>query len=190
MQQTQLTTGRALRAIPILALLTFSLVGCTSVYVPSFIKIYQPDIAQGNIIEPEQVAKIQIGMSAAEVNRILGTPALRDIFHRNQRETYVFYDKRGKRKAFQHVLVILYDADGRVAKIEQSGDPLSQAPAQDIPEALRNPKQPDDKALAEPNTGSDSNAAPSPYSLTAPATSNPALGDGAPLEPTAPALSQ
>lgn len=189
MQHTQLTTGRALRVIPILTLLSLSLVGCSSVYVPSFIKVYQPDIAQGNILEPEQVAKIQVGMSASEVNQILGTPALRDIFHRNQRETYVFYDKRGKGKAFQHILVVLYDADGRVAKIEQSGDPLSQAPAQDIPEALRNPKKTADKAPATSDTESDSSA-PSPYSLTAPATSTPELGGGAPLEPTAPALSQ
>lgn len=189
MQQTQLTTGRSLRVLPVLALLSLTLAGCSSVYVPSFIKVYQPDIAQGNILEPEQVAKIQVGMSAAEVNQILGTPALRDIFHRNQRETYVFYDKRGKAKAFQHVLIVLYDADGRVAKIEQSGDPLSQAPAQDMPQALRNPKKPTDKTPATADSAPN-NGLPSPYSLTAPATPTPALGGGAPLEPTAPALSQ
>lgn len=182
MQYIQLTFGRSLRVIPILTLL--SLASCSSVYVPSFIKVYKPDIAQGNILEPEQVAKIQVGMSAAEVHQILGTPALRDIFHRNQRDTYVFYDKRGKAKAFEHILVILYDADGRVAKIEQSGDPLSQAPALDIPEALRNPKKADDKA---PDTEPGSSS-PSPYSLTPPTTPTPALGGGAPLQPTAPAL--
>ncbi|WP_298217574.1 outer membrane protein assembly factor BamE [Halothiobacillus sp.] len=190
MQHTPLTTCRALRALPILTLLSLSLMGCSSVYVPSFIKVYQPDIAQGNILEPEQVAKIQVGMSATEVNQILGTPALEDIFHRNRRETYVFYDKRGKDKAFQHNLFVLYDANGRVAKIEQSGDPLSQAPAQDFPEALRNDKKPADQAPAATDTETNSSA-PNPYSLTAPATSTPALGGGGgPLEPTAPALSQ
>ncbi|OZB37598.1 MAG: hypothetical protein B7X35_02415 [Halothiobacillus sp. 14-56-357] len=189
MQHKPLTTGRALRALPILILLSLSLMGCSSVYIPSFIKVYQPDIAQGNILEPEQVAKIQLGMSAAEVNQILGTPALRDIFHRNQRETYVFYDKRGKREAFQHTLVILYDANGRVTKIEQSGDPLTQAPTQDIPEALRNAKKTADQTPATTDTETNSGA-PNPYSLTAPTTSTPALGGGAPLEPTAPALSQ
>lgn len=189
MQHKPLTTGRALRTLPILTLLSLSLMGCSSVYIPSFIKVYQPDIAQGNILEPEQVAKIQVGMSSSEVNQILGTPALRDIFHRNQRETYVFYDKRGKGKAFQHTLVILYDANGRVAKIEQSGDPLSQAPAQDIPEALRNTKKPTGQAPTNTDTETDSSA-PNPYSLTAPGTSTPALGGDAPLEPTAPTLSQ
>lgn len=189
MQHTQLTIGHALRVIPVLTLLSLSLMGCSSVYVPSFIKVYQPDIAQGNILEPEQVAKVQVGMSSTEVNQILGTPALRDIFHRNQRETYVFYDKRGKGKAYQHTLVVLYDANGRVEKIEQSGDPLSQAPAQDIPEALRNPKKPAKTPSDTSDSESDSSA-PNPYSLTAPAASTPALGGGAPLEPTAPALTQ
>jgi len=183
MQHTQPTLNRALRVMPILTLISLSLMGCSSVYVPSFIQVYQPDIAQGNILEPEQVAKVQVGMSAAEVNQILGTPALRDIFHRNQRETYIFYDKRGKKKAFQHTLVILYDANGRVAKIEQSGDPLSQAPAQDVPEALRHPKKP--AATPADNSVGD---AQSPYSLTAPAPTTPALGAGAPLEPSAPQL--
>jgi outer membrane protein assembly factor BamE len=187
MQCTQLTTGRILRVIPTLTLLTLSLVGCSSVYVPSFIKVYQPDIAQGNILEPEQVAKVQVGMSASEVNQILGTPALQDIFHRNRRETYVFYDKRGKQKAFQHTLIILYDANGRVDKIEQRGTPLSQAPAQDMPETLR-PPQKSAEPSAENSADASKDDSESQYSLTAPAASTPALGTGAPLAPAAPAL--
>ena len=187
MQHPLLTASRTPRVLTILALLSLPLMGCSSVYIPSFIKVYQPDIAQGNILEPEQVAKVQVGMSAPEVNQILGTPALRDIFHRNQRETYVFYDKRGKKEAFKHILVVLYDANGRVDKIEQSGDPLSQAPAQDFPEALRNPKKPTE-APSDNATDTSDSAKPSPYSLTPPAQPTPTLGTpSAPLEPTAPA---
>ncbi len=183
MQQSNRTTAlRITRALPLLALLAVSIGGCSSVYVPSFIKVYQPDIAQGNVLEPEQVAKVQVGMSQSDVNQILGTPALQDIFHRNQRETYVFYDKRGKNKAFQHTLVVLYDADGRVTKIEQQGDPLSQAPAQDFPEALRNKKtdatSSDAPATPRPEPGS---ITPSPYDLTPPASTG--LGGNAPLTP-------
>lgn len=189
MRHTQAISARILRAIPVLTLLALALTGCSSVYIPSFIKVYQPDISQGNILEPEQVAEVTVGMSQAEVNQILGTPALQDIFHRNRRETYVFYDKRGKGAAFQHNLIILYNNEGRVAKIEQSGDPLSKAPAQDIPEALRNPPKPA-KTTATPSNNAPNSGTPSPYSLTPPAQSNPTLGGGAPLEPAAPALTQ
>lgn len=183
----QYSKRTALRTLPLLTLLVASLSGCSTVYIPSFIKVYQPDIAQGNVLEPEQVAKVQVGMSQAEVNQILGTPALRDIFHRNQRETYVFYDKRGKGKAFQHTMIVLYDADGRVAKIEQAGDPLSQAPAQDLPEALRY-KKPAPEASStsetpsEPTPESGSAAPSSQYDLTPPPSGN-GLGGQAPLAP-------
>jgi outer membrane protein assembly factor BamE len=179
-QSSRLTALRITRELPLLALLAVSIGGCSSVYVPSFIKVYQPDIAQGNVLEPAQVAKVQLGMSKAEVNQILGTPALQDIFHRNQRETYVFYDKRGKNKAFQHTLVLLYDADGRVTKIEQQGDPLDQAPAQDFPQALRNKKAGADAPADTPVT--ESNAPPSPYDLTPPPAGT-GLCSAAPLTP-------
>ncbi|HUN00767.1 MAG TPA: outer membrane protein assembly factor BamE [Halothiobacillus sp.] len=184
MQQSSRSAAlRITRALPLLALLAMSVGGCSSVYVPSFIKVYQPDIAQGNVLEPEQVAKVQVGMSKSEVNQILGTPALQDIFHRNQRETYVFYDKRGKNKAFQHTLILLYDADGRVTKIEQQGDPLSQAPAQDFPEALRN-KKADTPSSDAPATqpSAPATATPSPYDLTPPPAGT-GLGSTAPLTP-------
>jgi outer membrane protein assembly factor BamE len=182
-QSIRFTALRITHTLPLLALLVVSIGGCSSVYVPSFIKVYQPDIAQGNVLEPEQVAKVQLGMSKAEVNQILGTPALQDIFHRNQRETYVFYDKRGKNKAFQHTLVLLYDADGRVTKIEQQGDPLDQAPAQDLPQALRNKKASADSAPADvPATDASAPATPSPYDLTPPPAGT-GLGSAAPLTP-------
>jgi outer membrane protein assembly factor BamE len=173
------------RSLPALTLLVLTLTGCSSVYVPSFIKVYQPDIAQGNIIEPKQVAQIKVGMDKSEVNQILGSPALKDIFHHNQRETYVFYDKRGKNTAFKHILVVVYDANGRVTKIEQSGDPLDQTPPQDLPEALRpenDTDHPEEKAKEMPSA-EGSNPASDPYALTPPGGGETGLGSGQPLQP-------
>lgn len=175
------------RSLPALTLLILALTGCSSVYVPSFIKVYQPDIAQGNIIEPKQVAQIKVGMDKSEVNQILGTPALKDIFHHNQRETYVFYDKRGKNTAFKHILVVLFDTNGRVAKIEQSGDPLDQTPPKDLPEALRPEhgtepmhKEAGERTQDTPSAEGD-NTATDPYAITPPG-SDPGLGSGQPLQ--------
>lgn len=177
------------RSLTVLTLLALALTGCSSVYVPSFIKVYQPDIAQGNIIEPKQVAQIKVGMDKSEVNQVLGTPALKDIFHQNQRETYVFYDKRGKKPAFEHILVVLYDANGRVTKIEQRGDPLDKTPAQDLPEARRD-KQPEASAADSAKEASSDSATPvmpggaakDPYALTPPPGAT-GLGDSQPLQP-------
>lgn len=145
--------------------MTLALSGCSKVYVPSFIKVYQPDIEQGNVLEPEQVAKLHVGMTRAEVHRILGTPALNDIFHRGKHETYVFYDKPGKHDVFQHNLTLIYNPDGTVAKIEQSGDPLSKAPAKDMPETATKKKKTEDSEPSEKEK--------SRYSLTPPKTTPP-----------------
>jgi outer membrane protein assembly factor BamE len=112
--------------LPVIAAL---LSGCSTVYVPSFIKVYQPDIQQGNIYEQAQVERLREGMSKAQVRAILGTPSLKDIFHEGQRDTYVYYDKRGKQEAFRHTLMIEYDRAGRVASIRRDGMDLAKAPS-------------------------------------------------------------
>lgn len=176
------------RSLTALTFLMLAVTGCSSVYVPSFIKVYQPDIAQGNILEAKQVAQLKVGMDKSQVNQILGTPALKDIFHQNQRETYVFYDKRGKNKAFKHILVVLYDTNGRVTKIEQSGDPLDQTPPHDLPETLRPGNEAaqtpakDDKTSTESGAPDNKNPASDPYALTSPG-NEPGLGSGQPLQP-------
>jgi len=111
---------RAFSALFIVA--SLSLAGCSQVYVPSFIQVYQPDIQQGNVLDAEDVARIYPGMYKQQVRDVLGTPSLETIFH-GDRWIYVYYDKRGKQKAFQHILAIYFDED-RVERIEQVGDPL------------------------------------------------------------------
>ena len=173
----------ALRFLPPATLLTAALTlgGCSTVYIPDFIKVYQPDIAQGNIIEPEQVAQLHQGMSSAEVQAIMGTPALQDIFHRHRRETYVFYDKRGKSKAFEHILTVEYDDNGRVSQIQQSGAPLDQAPKNSLlPSQRAVPKADNSPNAADTGTGGTSGAT---YSLTPAGGSAPNLGSPNALQP-------
>lgn len=150
------------RLIPAATLLALALTGCSTVYVPSFIRVYQPDIEQGNVLEPGQVAKLHVGMTRSAVHRLLGTPALSDIFHRDTRETYVFYDKPGKHDVFEHTLVLKYTPDGTVAKIEQSGQPLYKAPAKDFPESVLKKKPAKEKKPAPAPEKK------SPYRLTPP----------------------
>lgn len=175
----------AFRFLPSAALIAAALAlgGCSTVYIPNFIKVYQPDIAQGNIIEPAQVAQLHEGMSSAEVQAIMGTPALQDIFHRHRRETYVFYDKRGKNKAFEHILTVEYDNNGRVSHIEQRGAPLDQAPSSALlPSQREQPKTDDNSAQSPAAAGADTRTGEA-YRLTPAGGSAPTLGTPNALQP-------
>jgi outer membrane protein assembly factor BamE len=72
--QTALVTG--------LAIITLS--GC----------VYRMDIPQGNRIDPALVEQLEIGMSRNQVEFLLGTPAVVDLYRPDQWH-YVFYIKTG-----------------------------------------------------------------------------------------------
>jgi outer membrane protein assembly factor BamE len=55
---------------------------------------YRPDIQQGNFISKEMLEQLQVGQTRAQVQFILGTPLLIDIFHAD-RWDYPFYLARG-----------------------------------------------------------------------------------------------
>ncbi|MFP4155648.1 MAG: outer membrane protein assembly factor BamE [Halothiobacillaceae bacterium] len=97
--------------------------GCSKVYVPPFVQVYQPDIQQGNVLLSDDVDAIRAGMSRNQVRALLGSPSLEPVFDA-QRWNYVFYSKPSKKKAFKHLLVIEFDDDGRVRETRQEGEPL------------------------------------------------------------------
>ena len=55
---------------------------------------YRSDLAQGNFVEQEAVDQLRQGMSAAQVQYILGTPMLTDPFD-NTRWYYVHFLRQG-----------------------------------------------------------------------------------------------
>ena len=64
--------------ISILFLLSLFLISCSHLHV------YQPDIQQGNIISQEKIKKLQTGMTQEQVEDIMGTPVLENIFEPGQ----------------------------------------------------------------------------------------------------------
>ncbi len=56
----------------LIASLLISLVACTP---------HKIDIEQGNILKPEMLKQLEIGMSRSQVEFILGTPVIRDTFN-------------------------------------------------------------------------------------------------------------
>lgn len=88
--------------------LSFSLSGC-------FLRPYQIDIQQGNILTPADAAKIKRGMSSQKVVDILGSPVLKNIYIDN-RMVYIYTLQLGHKKMKMRRLVV-YFVGGRVTNI-------------------------------------------------------------------------
>lgn len=76
------------------------------------------DLQQGNTVKLEQLDAIEIGMTKAEVRRIMGSPMLSDPFHA-QRWDYIYRfipDQGFERKS----LLTLYFEDDLLARIDDS----------------------------------------------------------------------
>ncbi len=82
---------------------------------------YRMDIVQGNVVTQEQAARVQPGMSRAQVRDILGSPMLTDVFH-SDRWDYIFTIQRQGTTPQRREVVALF-----------SGDKLDRLDANDLP---------------------------------------------------------
>jgi outer membrane protein assembly factor BamE len=80
-----------MRKVIILALI-FSTMALTSSCV------YRSNIAQGNLIEQEDLDQVEVGMTRKQVRFLLGTPMIDDPFHKS-RWDYVYFLKIGRESA-------------------------------------------------------------------------------------------
>ena len=94
-----------------LIFLLFNLISCSSLdSVPEFLpKVYKIDIQQGNAISSEMLMKLKPGMTKAQVRFVLGTPLIKDTFHK-ERWDYI-YVMRLNDIVFEKRHVILNFAD-------------------------------------------------------------------------------
>ncbi len=74
------------------------------------------EVEQGNRLKAEDIERLQLGMSKAEVRRLLGEPVLKHPFEA-QRWDYL-YDRRGSERA--HKRLTLRFEDGQVAEMENA----------------------------------------------------------------------
>jgi outer membrane protein assembly factor BamE len=81
--------------------------------------LYRPEIQQGNLITAEQVAQLKVGMTRTQVQAVLGTPLLVDVFHAN-RWDYPYRTRRGSSPVEQRQFTVIFDGE-KVKSFE--GDP-------------------------------------------------------------------
>lgn len=99
--------------IALALLLVASLAGCTTTPYPF---VYKPPVYQGNMVNPNAVDQLKVGMTKDQVSNLMGTPVLDtplspDTWH------YV-YTLREKGKLVEHKQIILYFSGDRLARIQ------------------------------------------------------------------------
>jgi outer membrane protein assembly factor BamE len=77
---------------------------------------YKMDIQQGNMLEPEDVEQIKVGMSKAQVDHLLGMPISRDTF-KQDRWDYVYYLRKNNEPVEQRHLTVYFDHEGLVERV-------------------------------------------------------------------------
>ncbi|MBW2472463.1 MAG: outer membrane protein assembly factor BamE [Deltaproteobacteria bacterium] len=80
--------------------------------------VYRQTISQGNLIEQEDLDRVEVGMTRNQVRFLLGTPMVDDPFHAD-RWDYVYYLKVGRNDATFKRWISIFFADDVVAEIRR-----------------------------------------------------------------------
>jgi outer membrane protein assembly factor BamE len=98
--------------------------GCSTSKIPG---VYRPDIQQGNVVTQEMVDKLRPGMTRQQVQYIMGTPLLVDVFHQNRWDYLYSMEPGGGER--QQERISIYFEDNRLVRIAGDFRPM---PAGDL----------------------------------------------------------
>ncbi|MBV7387946.1 outer membrane protein assembly factor BamE [Pasteurellaceae bacterium TAE3-ERU1] len=76
--------------------------------------VYRIDVPQGNYLQQDQVEQLQVGMTAPQVQYLLGTPLLIDPYNRFV-WYYVFLQQKGHQDPVQRTLTVNFSQQGTVS---------------------------------------------------------------------------
>ena len=94
-----------------IAVLALNLSACSTVEKV----VYRIDVPQGNYLEAANVAQVKQGMTAQQVQYLLGTPVLIDPYS-NLTWYYVFLQQRAYQAPDQHTFTVKFDQSGVVTE--------------------------------------------------------------------------
>ncbi len=87
--------------------ITFSLSGCSYLY-NTF--VYQIDVVQGNYVDNEKLAQVELGMTQQQIVFVLGSPMLIDQFD-TSKWYYIRYIKPGGEPVQQSQILLTFDGN-------------------------------------------------------------------------------
>lgn len=134
---------RKIFSFTIITCLALAMTGCAWKKKPDAYKgsvledlpfVYKMTVQQGNIITPEMVDSLKLGMTKRQVEFVLGTPLLNDFFHQN-RWDYTYTIQRGHQEMEQRNLT-LYFQDDQLARIAGDIHPDAKRAASREPEEI------------------------------------------------------
>jgi outer membrane protein assembly factor BamE len=164
-----------------LALSLFAITGCNLVY--------KQNIQQGNAIEQEDLDKLRLGMTKNQVSFLLGTPAVRDPFHRDRWDYVSTFSRRGDEAVMRKVTLyfengtlsemigvdaneFIFEEDEPLADEDTAPDIASETEAETFTEA-------DEESPAEVSALETPAAEQAPYEDTVAESTSPAVGAAA-----------
>lgn len=143
------------RRIPIIPSCSIVLLGwllgaCSSGSI-LLITPYKMDIQQGNVVTPEMIAKLQLGMTRSQVRFALGTPLVVDPF-RNDRWDYVYLYMKAGEVTEKRLYKVRFSED-KLARVEGDGVPATLNPAPSERPRVPDAPAPPDQPAAKPAIG-------------------------------------
>lgn len=93
------------------ALLCASLVSACSVH--------KLEIQQGNVVTPEMVEKLKLGMTAKQVKFVMGSPQLTDPFNKDRWDYLHTLTSNGKMAEKRH-LILFFEGDVLIRIVDQT----------------------------------------------------------------------
>ena len=94
-----------------------SILVLTGLWLSGCVSIYKADIHQGNILTPQLVETLKLGMNKQQVRFLLGTPSIADPFH-PERWDYIYSEQKGRGERVQRKLVLIFK-DDKLISLEQ-----------------------------------------------------------------------
>jgi len=99
--------------------LAISLTGC----------LYKMDIYQGNVLDQEQIDKLQVGMDKNRVIALLGSPQLTDPFHSQRWDYYSMSNLKNQREKTEQRLTLKFEGN-RLTEILKEAPELPKKPVE------------------------------------------------------------
>lgn len=79
---------------------------------------YKPDVQQGNVFDEKQLSQLKVGMTQQQVIFVMGTPLLKDPFHKN-RWDYIYTLTKNLENVEKRLLTLYFDKN-ILSKIDDS----------------------------------------------------------------------